>query len=90
MKRWEFFQRKSGKEAAGLGTRPMPTLRIGTGGPEPKFGDTPKAHGLARSHVKRVPLPYFSGKAEELPEFRRYFRELTVHKQFPPASRRPK
>ena len=37
----------------------------------------PRNHGPARSHLQRVPLPYFSGKAEEWPEFRRYFLELT-------------
>ena len=45
----------------------------------------PKAHGLARSHLQRVPLPYFSGKAEEWPDFRRYFGELTKDEQFPPG-----
>ena len=90
MKRWECFQRKSGKEPAGIGTRPMPTLRYGPGGPEPKFGTTlrrppSKAHGPTRSHFQRVPLPYFSGKAEEWPEFRRYFCELTADEHFPPG-----
>ena len=28
----------------------------------------PKAHGPGRSHLQRVPLPYFSGKAEDWPE----------------------
>ena len=37
----------------------------------------PKAQGPDRSHLHRVPLPYFSGKAEDWPEFRRYFGELT-------------
>ena len=34
----------------------------------------PKVHGPDKSHLQRVPLPYFYGKAEEWPEFRRYFR----------------
>ena len=45
----------------------------------------PKAHGPARSHLQRVPLPYFSGRAEDWPEFRRYFCELTKDEQFPPV-----
>ena len=45
----------------------------------------PKAHGPTRSHLQRVPLPYFSGKAEEWPEFRRYFCELTADEHFPPG-----
>ena len=31
----------------------------------------PKTHGPTRSHLQRVSLPCFSGKAEEWPEFRR-------------------
>ena len=50
------------------------------------LGDPPKAHGPTRSHLQRVPLPYLSGKAEKWPEFRRYFRELTADKQFPPGT----
>ena len=89
MKWWECFQRKSGKEPAGM--RPMPTLRIGPGGPEPKFGNRlrrpppPKDTGPFRSHLQRVPLPYFCRKAEVWPEFRRYFRKLTADEQFPPG-----
>ena len=45
----------------------------------------PKAHGPARSHLQRVPLHCFSGKAEDWPEFRRYFHELTADEQFSPA-----
>ena len=30
-----------------------------------------------RSHLQRVHLPYFSGKAADWPEFRRFFLELT-------------
>ena len=33
----------------------------------------PRTHGPARSHLQRVSLPCFSGKAEDWPEFRRYF-----------------
>ena len=44
----------------------------------------PKAHGAGRSHLQRVTLPYFSGRTEDWPEFRRYFGELTKDKQFPP------
>ena len=45
----------------------------------------PRNHGPARSHLQRVALPYFSGKVEEWPEFRRYFLELTENEHFPPA-----
>ena len=87
---WERFQRTREKEPAGIGTRHMPTLRTGPGGPGSKSGSIlkrppPKAHGPARSHLQRVPLPYFSGKVEEWPEFRRYFNELTKDEHFPPG-----
>ena len=45
----------------------------------------PKVHGPGRSHLQRVPLPHFSGKSEDWPEFRRYFGELTKDEQFPPG-----
>ena len=45
----------------------------------------PQAYGPGRSHLQKVPLPYFSGKAEEWPEFRRYFEELTKDEHFPPG-----
>ena len=35
----------------------------------------PRIQGASRSHLQRVPLPTFSGKAEDWPEFRRYFVE---------------
>ena len=35
----------------------------------------PNTHVPARRHLQRVSLPSFSGKAEEWPEFRRYFTE---------------
>ena len=39
-KRWRNFQRKSVEAPAGIGTSPMPTSRIGPGGPEPRSGAT--------------------------------------------------
>ena len=45
----------------------------------------PKVHGLGRSHLQRVPLHHFSGRAEDWPEFRKYFCELTKDEQFPPV-----
>ena len=44
----------------------------------------PKVRGPGRSHLQRVTLPHVSGKAEDWPEFRRYFCELTKDEQFPP------
>ena len=45
----------------------------------------PRIHGPAKSHLQSVSLPCFSGEAEEWPEFRRYFTELTAEEQFSPA-----
>ena len=45
----------------------------------------PKVLGPGRSHLQRVPLPYFSWKVEDWPEFRRYFGQFTKDKQFPPV-----
>ena len=38
----------------------------------------PRSQGASRSHLQRVSLPTFSGKAEDWPEFRRHFLELTA------------
>ena len=45
----------------------------------------PRSQGASRSHLQRVSLPTFSGKAEEWPEFRRYFLELATEERFSPA-----
>ena len=44
-----------------------------------------KTQGTIRSHLQRVPLPTFSGEAEDWPEFRRFFLELTEKEGLPPA-----
>ena len=45
----------------------------------------PRTQGASRSHLQRVPLPTFSGEAEDWPEFRRYFLELTEEERLSPA-----
>ena len=45
----------------------------------------PRSQGASRSHLQRVSLPTFSGKAEEWPEIQRYFLELTAEERFSPA-----
>ena len=45
----------------------------------------PRSQGASRSHLQRVSLPTFSGKAEEWPEFQSYFLELMTEERFSPA-----
>ena len=48
-------------------------------------GGAPRSQGGSRSHLQRLSLPTFSGKAEDWPEFQRYFLELTAEERFSPA-----
>ena len=67
----------------------MPMLKIGPEGPELKSGNIRKRPPQGPRPRQEPPsesaAPYFSGKAEEWPEFRRYFHQLTMGTHFPPG-----